>query len=119
MEEIVLNKKWANYFGIERIDNKGKRRYQLRVIRGNGDLVLTKSGVYFTRWLPKKEFFIPSEKIKKVDIGRFHNLKTKLFPILKIHYEENNEIYIFGVCIGWKKDTLIWKDKIEEIAGKI
>ncbi len=76
---------------------------------------MAEKGIYFKRWIQKKEFFIPLEKIKEVDIGRFHNLKTKLLTVLKIHYEENGEIHIFGVRIGLKKDTLEWKKKIEEL----
>ncbi|MCK4311177.1 MAG: hypothetical protein KAW88_00400 [Candidatus Cloacimonetes bacterium] len=116
IENIILEKKGANFFGIERIDLNGKKHYKLAVIRGNGNLKLTKSGVTFSRWLPKKEFFIPFEKIREVNVRRSHNLKSSIFlPVLKITYEEEEELKIFGVCLGRKKDTYIWKDKIEEL----
>ena len=115
IEDIILEKKGANFFGIERIDLNGKRHYKLAVIRGNGHLKLTKKGVYFSRWLPRKEFFIPLEKIREVNVRRSHNLKSFIFlPVLKITYEEE-ELKIFGVCLGRKKDTNIWKDKIEKL----
>ena len=116
-EEItILEKKGANFFGFERIDKNGKKHYKLAVIRGNGNLRLTKKGVYFCRWLPKKEFFIPMEKIKEVKLARSHNLKSfLLLPVLKIIYEEAGELKVFGVCVGWKKDTNIWKDEIEKL----
>ena len=117
MGNIILEKKGANFLGIERIDRNGRKYYQLAVIRGNGNLKLTKKGVYFERWLPKKEFFIPFEKIRKVELGRWHNLKSFVFlPVLKIAYEERGETKIFGICIGWKKETMVWKDMIEKQA---
>ncbi len=116
MEDIILEKKGANFFGIERIDLNGKKHYKLAVIRGNGNLRLTKKGVYFSRWLPKKGFFIPFKKIRKVNVRRSHNLKSFIFlPVLKITYEEKGELKIFGVCIGRKKETNTWKEKIEEL----
>jgi len=115
MENIILEKKGANFLGIERIDRNGRKHYQLVLIRGNGNLKLTKEGVYFERWLPKKEFFIPFKKIKKVELGKCHNLKSFIFlPVLKIAYEEKGETKIFGVCIGWKKETMVWKDMFEK-----
>ena len=116
MEDIILEKKGTNFFGIERIDLNWKRHHKLAVIRGNGHLKLTKKGVYFSRWLPRKEFFTPLEKIREVNVRRSHNLKSFIFlPVLKITYEEKEELKIFGVCISRKKDTNIWKDKIEKL----
>lgn len=63
--DVILENKWANFFGIERIDTKGKTHSQLGAMRGNGNLCLTEKGIYFKRWIPKKEFFIPLEKIEK------------------------------------------------------
>lgn len=114
-ESIILKKRGANFFGIEQIDRKGKKHYKVVVIRGNGNLILTKEGVHFSRWVPKKRFFIPKHLIRKVDVKRLHNLKFIGWPILRIYYEEQDKTNIFGVCVGWKKDTLKWKEKIEEL----
>ena len=47
MDDSILKKSGANFFGFERIDSSGKHHYQLAAIRGSGDLLLTKNGVYF------------------------------------------------------------------------
>lgn len=115
MEDIILEKKGANFFGFERIDSSGKRHRNF-CIRGNGDLWLSNKGIYFSRWLPKMDIFIPLERIKKVEIGRSHNGRWVLFSIiLKVFYEESNETRVFGITTGWKKSALEWKNKIERL----
>lgn len=117
-EDILLERRGANFYGIERIDSAGKRHYQLRVIRGNGDLTLTNKGVHFTRWVPRAEYFIPIDKIAKVDWGRFHNLRARLLPVLKIYYTEDGDTLVFGVCIGRKQGTLAWQKAIEGLISR-
>ncbi|MEW6215575.1 MAG: hypothetical protein AB1478_10310 [Nitrospirota bacterium] len=115
MENTILKKKGANFFGFERIDRDGKVHGEPMVIQGNGNLRLTNKGLYFSRWLPKMDLFIPIEKIKKVEIGNSHNGRWILFPmILKVVYEEDGQIKVFGVTVGWKKVALEWKRQMEE-----
>ncbi|MDI6760014.1 MAG: hypothetical protein QMD05_04245 [Candidatus Brocadiaceae bacterium] len=119
MEEAILEHPWANFFGFERVDDKGKTHCQPWVIRGNGTLRLTSKGVYFSRYVPQLEIFIPLQDILKVELGRWHNGKTYLFlPILKIRFKKEGEVQIFGACVGWKKKTLVWKEKLEEMLKK-
>lgn len=116
MENTILEKKGANFFGFERIDRDGTVHGEPLVIRGNGNLKLTDKGLYFSRWLPKMELFIPIEEMKKVELGNAHNGKWVLFAkILKVFYAEDGQIKVFGVTVGWKKVTLEWKRQIEEL----
>ena len=119
MTNTLLKKRGASYWGTETIDKKNKKHYQKALMRGNGDLVLTKESLTFTRWLPRKEFKIPIDKIVKVKLRRWHHLGSAIFmPILAISYKVNNEIKILGVCVGWKKQAEVWKDSIEKIIKK-
>ena len=117
-EDVLLQNRGANFYGIERIDSAGKRHYQIRAIRGNGDLTLTNRGVHFIRCVPRAEYFIPIDKITRVDWGRFHNLRTRLLPVLKIYYKEDGDTLVFGVCIGRKQGTLAWQRAIEGIISR-
>ena len=110
--DALLTKKGANFFGFEIVSAAGKKKSQPLVIRGNGDLALTKEAVIFKRWLPKKTFEIPLEKISNLEIKRAHNLKTKLLPLLRIHYRQDGEVKIFGVCVGFLDETNKWRDEI-------
>jgi len=58
------------------------------------------------------------EDIEKVEIKRFHNLKTKFLPILKVYFTDKKELKIFGVCVGFKKATEEWKNNIERLVEK-
>ena len=119
MDDVRLKRSGASYWGIEQIDSRGKKRYQKGLMRGNGDLVLTNATVVFTRWVPRKEFCIPLDGIRAVELGRWHNRGSAVFqPILRIFYEEEGETHIFGVCVGWKKDALKWKAEIDRLREK-
>ncbi|MBT3356410.1 hypothetical protein HN784_01520 [bacterium] len=120
-ESIIKEKKGANFFGFEAIDEAGRVHHNLAVIRGNGTLKLTSSALIFERWLPKKTFSIPLEKIEKIEIKRIHNLKTKLLPILRVYFAGQESFQILGVCLGFKKATMEWQEEIEKamvVSGK-
>ncbi|MDP3913440.1 MAG: hypothetical protein Q8R96_06870 [Bacteroidota bacterium] len=68
MDDSILEKRGANFFGFERIDSLGKHHYQLAAIRGSGDLLLTKNGVCFNQWITQKEYNIPLDKIIRIEI---------------------------------------------------
>jgi len=114
-EETIIEKKGVNFLGIEHIDKDGKVHWELFVIRGNGNLKLTGKGLYFSQWLPEKELFIPVESILKVEIGNSHNGKWSLFKVLRVFYKDEEGVKVFGVCIGRKKTSLEWKNKIESL----
>jgi hypothetical protein len=116
MEDPVLKKQGANFYGFERIDSLGKHHYQLFAIKGNGDLLLTKNGVYFNQWITGNEYRIPLAKITKIEIRPWHNLKMK-WPakVLRIHFKVENETKIFGISLGWLNDVYLWKEKIESL----
>jgi len=127
MDDSILKKRGANFYGFESIDSFGKCHYHPTVIRGNGDLLLTKNGVYFSQWITKKEYNIPLDKITKIEIKIWHNLKMK-WPgkILRIYFKEEKDTKIFGIAVGgrlsitkgWQDDVYLWKEKIESLLKK-
>ncbi len=124
MDDSILKKRGANFYGFERIDSLGNRHYHLDAIRGNGDLLLTKNGVYFNQWITQQEYYIPLDAITRIEIRSWHNLKLK-WPgkVLCIHFKEGTDIKIFGIALGgilsiskgWQDDAYLWKEKIESL----
>ena len=127
MDDSILKKRGANFYGFESIDSLGKRHYHPVIIRGSGDLLLTKNGVHFNQWITQKEYNIPLDKITKIEIRTWHNLKMK-WPrkVLRIHFREEQNTKIFGISIGgtvsitkgWQDDAYLWKEKIESLMKK-
>ena len=124
MNDSILKKRGANFYGFESIDFLGKRHYHPFVIRGNGDFLLTKNEVYFKQWISPKEYNIPLDKITKIEIRTWHNLKMK-WPgkMLRIHFKDGKDTKIFGIALGgtltitkgWQDDGYLWKEKIESL----
>lgn len=124
MEDLILQKLGANFFGFESIDHMGKHHYHPLVARGNGDLSLTMDGISFTQWMTHKKYTIPLDRITRIEIRPWHNLKMK-WPgkVLRIHYKEENNTKIFGIRLGgnlgltkgWHDDAYLWKEKIEAL----
>jgi hypothetical protein len=127
MDDSLLKKRGANFYGFESIDYLGKRHYHPAIIKGSGDLLLTKNGVHFNQWITKKEYIIPIDKIAKIEIKTWHNLKMK-WPrkVLRIHFKEEQITKIIGISIGgsvsitkgWQDDSYLWKEKIESLMKK-
>ena len=127
MDDSILKKRGANFYGFESIDYMGKRHYHPVIIRGSGDLLLTKNGVHFNQWITQKEYNIPLDKITKIEIRTWHNLKMK-WPgkVLRIHFKEEQNTKIFGISIGgivsitkgWQDYAYLWKEKIETLMKK-
>lgn len=113
---MILEKNGANCFGTETIDPSGACLFDLTAVRGNGKLRLLESGVEFAFWNRPDRFFIPIEKINRVELGKSHNGKWILFPkILKIYYAEAGATKIFGVAVGARLGILTgWKDYADE-----
>lgn len=122
MGNSILEKRGANYFGCERIDSSGKHHFNLVAIRGAGNLVFTNQKIYFKQWITQTEYTIPLEKIVKVEVKSWHNMKMK-WPakVLRIHFKDQDEIKILGVTVGgkisfrkgWQDNAYLWKGKIE------
>lgn len=127
MDDSILKKRGANFYGFESIDHNGKRHYNPAVIRGSGDLLLTKNGVHFSQWITQKKYDIPLDTITKIEIKTWHNLKMK-WPgkVLRIHFLDGKNTKIFGIAVGgmlsitkgWKDDAYSWKEKIESLMKK-
>ncbi len=124
MDDSILKKLGANFYGFESIDSLGKRHFHPFVIRGNGDFLLTKNGVYFNQWISPQKYYIPLDRITKIEISTWHNLKMK-WPgkVLRIYFKEGKDIKIFGIKLGgvlsitkgWQDDAYLWKEKIESL----
>lgn len=124
MDDLILKKQSANFYGFESIDSIGKRHFHPFTIRGNGDLILTKNEVKYNQWITQKKYNIPLDKITKIEIRTWHNLKMK-WPgkVLRIHFKDGNDTKIFGIKLGgilsitkgWQDDAYLWKEKIESL----
>ena len=129
MEKSILKKQGANFFGYEHIDSNGKHHFHPFGNKGNGELILTQSAVYFKQVITGKEYAVPVKNITKVDIKPWHNMKMK-WPakVLRIHFREQSDTKILGIAPGgrfnipkgWQDDAYHWKEEIESlIKGKI
>lgn len=124
MDDSILKKQGANFYGFESIDDLGKHHYHPFAIRGNGDFMLTKNEVIFKPWLSSKKYTIPLHTITRVEIKAGHNLKMK-WPakVLRIHYIDGKDTQIFGIALGgtlsltkgWQDNGYVWKEKIESL----
>jgi hypothetical protein len=95
-----------------------KKHFHMKVLRGQGLLTLTDTELYFKQWVSNNEYRVPLNKVCKVSYARSHNGKSNLYTVLQIHYTNDaGEHRIFGVQVGWKKDTLTWKQEIEKLMG--
>ena len=127
MNELILKKQGANFFGFEKVSSNGKHQFDLLGLKGNGELQLTTKAIFFNPWLTQREYRIPIDKITKVEIKSWHNLKMK-FPnkVLRISFKEDDDIKIFGVAVGgnlsitkgWEDEAYLWKEKIESLLKK-
>lgn len=122
MNDIILEKQGANFFGFEIVSSSGKRRPVLNSVRGSGNLSLTKHGIHFKQWLSKSEYTIPFHNIVKVETHFWHNLKIKWpYKVLRIHFKDDDKTKIFGVTVGgkldlkkgWKDNATFWKEQID------
>jgi hypothetical protein len=68
----------------------GEKSKGMTQIRGNGALLLTKDYLYFQMWIPKKEIKIPLDKIENIEEVKSFLGKSKLRPLLKIDYIDEN-----------------------------
>jgi len=115
----ILKCAGAVYLGIEKEGDTwlGKLTGELTIC-GEGNLKLSTEGVTFKRWLPPREFFIPIEKIIRVELATTHLLKP-VFPgrVLRIVYKEGENTLIFGIWLG-TRDGIKWKTKIEALLSE-
>ncbi len=91
MEGETLFKAQASFLGVK---SRGFRQ-----IRGNGELVITRDGIRFTRLLPRAELSIPREAI--ISVGRTRSFlgKTVFRPLAKVvfynHQGQTDEVAWF------------------------
>ncbi len=107
--KIFLMEKAANFFGQE---SKGMAQQ-----RGNGILILTDKGIFFEMWLPKKSIQIPLSSIIEADKTNSFLGKTKLRPLLRIHFFSERGI---EDKVAWLiKDPDKWIFRINKIVKNL
>lgn len=100
-EAIVFSDSKASNFGLE---SKGSTQQ-----RGNGSLVLTAKELHFFQLVPKSDFRIGLDKIKKVDTVRSHLGKTVGRKLLFVSFtgERGEDSVAFSVS-----DIDAWLSKL-------
>lgn len=89
--EIIKISESANYFGLESKD--------VRQIRGNGVLILTKEKLYFEMWVkPKTIVEIPINSIQKIESVKSHLRKSRFQKLLKVIFTNEQ----------WNSDSVAW-----------
>jgi len=115
MEEVILECKAANFVGIERVEETGLRRI-IPTVRGMGNCRLDSQGLRFVQFISKREIFIPIDKIIDVSLGWWHAGKFKGVKLLKVVYWTGEEKLSVGFRLNIRaKNTIKWKEKIEEL----
>ena len=102
---ILLSAPNANFFGRESL-GRGQ-------LRGNGTLILTADELFFSLWLPKREFRIPLAAATGVETPRSHLGKSVGRKLLKVNYT-NQEAK--PDAIGWLvPDLEQWTKQLENL----
>jgi len=86
--------------------------------RGSGELWLTNNALYFRRFLTmdKFAFKIPINAITDISSGHAIAGKISLPPILKIHWEKDDETLVSGFSIPRKVAELSqWQLKLTKV----
>ncbi len=107
--DVLLESMGANYFGQT---SRGMAQF-----RGNGALVLTRLGLYFVMYLPRREFAVPLDRITGITTPSSFLGKTRFQPLLCVHFKatagQGNET---EDAMAWLvRDAEVWKRRIEEL----
>lgn len=120
MDEPVLRATGALFFGFERIRQDGARRRDQKVLRGNGELVLTPTELRFRRWVPAMQVSIPIVDIRWTRVSKSHNGKwVWRHPVLQVAFPDGTDTKILGVSVGRRDAAETWKAAIDRLAGEI
>lgn len=82
LQDAIIIVKNANFFG--------QKSLGYGQVRGNGVLALTSDKLFFEMWLPKKDIEIPINRITNIDNPIQFLGKTKLRPLLKVTFINQN-----------------------------
>ena len=103
-EDILLKDLRANCFGLESAG--------VWQTRGNGGLVLTRDGLHFFMFLPRKEFRVPVGSITEVMFVKSHLGKATVFDLLKVRFTADGK----PDSLAWfVTDPTAWRERIEEL----
>ncbi|MCS6977429.1 MAG: hypothetical protein NZM31_10540 [Gemmatales bacterium] len=103
-DEILLQNLMANSFGLESLG--------LSQVRGNGALVLTRQGLHFFQYVPKREVRIPLTAIMAVSLTKSHLGKVTVYDLLKVEFLADGQ----KDSIAWYvANAAEWKRQIEEL----
>ena len=119
MEATLRQVRGANFFGFETIDPSGERSRNQRVIRGNGDLILTPTELRFTRWLPRMEIRIPIDRVRWTAVARGHNGRWIWRRcVVKVAFSADDSTRVLGVSVRDGEEAEAWKAAIDGLAGR-
>ncbi|MEA2432750.1 MAG: hypothetical protein QOG54_207 [Actinomycetota bacterium] len=79
-DRIVMIDDFANFFGLQ---SRGAAQ-----MRGNGCLAITPDEVVFLMWLPRRDLYIPRQRITSVERVRSHLGKRIGRDLLKITFTD-------------------------------
>ena len=105
------------YFGTT-IGNSFWRRYKKDNLfaRGNGEIWLTRTTLYFRRYLTMNPIKIPTKAIIKITMGHGHAGKLSMAPTVKIHWLKEGETVVSGFIISKEIQELIrWQKKLQSV----
>ena len=117
--QAILTTKNGYYCGTARGDSWW-RRYTKGgwLARGNSEVWIEKSGIFFRRYMTKEIKEIPFQKITNIKTGKWHGGKFIGAPVMKVAFLINGEEVWAGICISRnKEETQKWIDTIEQLSG--
>lgn len=119
MDEPLLQANGANFFGFERIGPDGVRRRDQKVLRGNGELLLTPTELRFRRWVPAMQVTIPIVDVRWTRVSKSHNGRwIWRFPVLQVAFPDGAETKVLGVSVGRREAAEAWKAEIDRLTGR-
>ena len=77
--ELLISDDRANFFG--------QKSLEVRKIRGNGVLLLSKKDLFFGMWKPKRDYLIPVSNITRISNPKSHMHRSINRPLLKIDFK--------------------------------
>ena len=118
MEKNELFRCRVHYYGTT-IGNSFWKRYKDDefFFRDDGELRLTRTSLYFRRYLTLKPIKIPIKKVRAISTGRGHAGKFTLKPVFKIHWLRDETELVSGFSIyGTLKDILNFQRKLIKVS---
>ena len=109
----------AKYFGIVRKNAglRGELAAGFKILRGSGNLKLTRKELTFKRYLIGKVIQIPMKSVTGVQLGLQH-AGSLGWHILQVHFVDAGVEKIAGFGTITRKTAEKWKERIEDLIQK-